>query len=245
MQRIAIAGNTSTGILKLIALAAMVCDHVGAAIFPANMWYRVIGRIAFPLYCWCLVVGICHTRDMKRYFLRMLAAGIISQPLYMLALNHTWQQPNIMLTLALALGALWGVHKQWHGSQLWGPVLAAAAAELLHCDYGWKGVLLPVVMYLLRGNRLALAAGVTAFCAAWNPSGVYVGYLFGIPAFWPKQPDWWSAVMPFLRVQFFAVLSLPFMLIRFPRDFRMPAWLRYGLYPTHLAAIWLVRLLMR
>ena len=39
--------------LKLIACVTMLMDHMGVALFPA-VWLRVIGRIAFPIYCFLL-----------------------------------------------------------------------------------------------------------------------------------------------------------------------------------------------
>ena len=111
MERKAIAGNTATGVLKLIALAFMFIDHSGKMLFPGVMEMRLLGRIAFPVYCWCMVVGFSYTRSVPKYLLRVLAVGVISQPLYMLALNHTWREPNIFLTLLLALWGLWGMRE--------------------------------------------------------------------------------------------------------------------------------------
>ena len=87
MQRV-IDGNHDTTLLKVIAGICMVIDHIGARLFPRIMELRIIGRIAFPLYVWCLVVGACYTRSAWKYALRLLLAGLISQPFYMLGLNH-------------------------------------------------------------------------------------------------------------------------------------------------------------
>lgn len=51
--------------LKIIALATMTTDHIAAAL-PCGQWYlpmRCIGRIAFPIYCFLLAEGFCHTRS--------------------------------------------------------------------------------------------------------------------------------------------------------------------------------------
>ena len=58
-----LAGNTATGALKIIALCFMFMDHAGKMLFPNVPELRVLGRIAFPLYAWCLVVGFHYTRN--------------------------------------------------------------------------------------------------------------------------------------------------------------------------------------
>ena len=55
--------DKKTGTIKLIAIICMIVDHIGVAFFPQHTEFRMIGRIAFPLYAWCLVVGSEHTRS--------------------------------------------------------------------------------------------------------------------------------------------------------------------------------------
>ena len=63
------AGNHDTDLLKVVACVCMIIDHVGAAFFSAPLVseFRVIGRIAFPLYAWCLIIGVERTRSIDRY----------------------------------------------------------------------------------------------------------------------------------------------------------------------------------
>ena len=58
-------------VLKLIAMVSMVFDHVGDNFFPGAAWMRVIGRIAMPIFSFCVAEGFSHTRDPKRYLARM------------------------------------------------------------------------------------------------------------------------------------------------------------------------------
>ncbi len=261
-----LGGNTSTGLLKLIALACMLCDHLGVAIFkhphPAYYDLRVIGRIAFPLYCWCMVVGACRTRSMPKYLLRLGLVFLVSQPLYMLALDHTWNVPNIFLTLIVGLCGIWGLRARKWGSQLWAPVLAIIAAVVLKCDaasYGWKGVLLMMLLYAARGQRKTLAAVMIAFCLFWG-NGSVRNEIFGISlAPLTARTNPFSGIFTtLLQLQSLALLSLPLMIwpdeVRIPiptalqakaqrthlciptrmPSFRMPAWLGYAIYPAHL-----------
>lgn len=86
-KRGAPAGNLSTGFLKLVALVFMFIDHSGKVIFNNCQEMRILGRIAFPIYVWCMIVGFYRTRNVTRYILRVLLVGFISQPLYLLALD--------------------------------------------------------------------------------------------------------------------------------------------------------------
>ena len=81
------AGNLSTGFLKLIALLFMFIDHSGKVFFNNASDMRLLGRIAFPVYVWCMIVGFSRTRSVPRYLLRVLLVGLVSQPFYVLALD--------------------------------------------------------------------------------------------------------------------------------------------------------------
>lgn len=53
--------NRETDLLKLVAIFAMFIDHMGAALFPGVAQMRIIGRIAFPIFCYTLAAGCCYT----------------------------------------------------------------------------------------------------------------------------------------------------------------------------------------
>ena len=119
--------NRDTNLLKLIAMISMLIDHVGKMFFPQYRIMRIIGRLAFPLFGYCVAVGCVYSRNRLKYLTRILLVGLISQPFYAVALAHTtkamyairfadnpvgavlnfyvqsWYTPNIMYTLALAL----------------------------------------------------------------------------------------------------------------------------------------------
>lgn len=235
------AGNTATLWLKIIALCFMFVDHAGKMLFPAIPELRMIGRIAFPIYAWCMVVGSIYTRSMPRYMLRILITGLISQPLYMIALNHTWNQPNIFLTLLLGLGAIWGIkQKQWF-SHIWAPALALILATVLSADYGWKGVLLILLLYAARTSRPAIAAVMIAYAMYWGTAYQPVTSFFGLNLSVKGLPACITGpVLPFLRLEALNIFSLPFILIRFPEDLRIKRWISYAIYPAHLVILWLL-----
>lgn len=238
-----IAGNTATGWLKLAALAFMCVDHTGKMLFPGVPELRLIGRIAFPLYCWCMVVGFHYTRSVPKYLLRILIIGLASQPLYMAALDHTWTQPNVFLTLFIALCALWGLREKWYGSHIWGPLAALILSVVLSCDYGWRGVLLVMLLYAAQESRGGIAAVMIAFCLFWGTTSSQLTSVFGVPLTGLPAPL--SVLLaPWLRLQTMAILALPLMLIRSRSRFHLPAWAGYALYPAHLAVLLLLERLL-
>ncbi len=236
-----LAGNTATTWLKIIALVFMFIDHSGKMLFPSVSEMRILGRIAFPIYVWCMIVGFHYTRSVAKYLLRVLIVGIISQPLYMAALNHTWNQPNVFLTLLLGLCALWGIREKKAGSQFWAPAAALVLAIVLKADYGWKGVMLFMLLYAVQDSRPGITAVMVAFFLFWGSSYGLTKSLFGLEINLNALPDFLSQPLSaFLRMETYALLSLPFILIPFRQDLKIPRWVGYMLYPAHLVLLFVL-----
>ncbi len=230
-----LSGNTNTYLLKVIALVFMCCDHFGKMLLPHVPEMRILGRLAFPIYCWCVVVGVVYTKSHFKYALRLLLVGFISQPLYMLALNHTWKEPNIFLTLALGVLALWGIREKKFLSHIWAPALALVAAVVTGCDYGWKGVLFILLLYGARERKSAITAVMVAFCLFWGSgSNTYVKQFFAVPFVFLNWPYVGTILQPFFHLQGLSLLALPLIIIPIPWRFSLPKWLGYALYPIHL-----------
>ncbi|MBO4470357.1 MAG: hypothetical protein J5841_01275 [Clostridia bacterium] len=233
------AGNTATTWLKIIALVFMFIDHAGKMIFPEIGEMRILGRIAFPIYAWCMVVGFHYTRSVPKYLLRVLAVGLVSQPLYMLALNHTWNQPNIFLTLFLGLCAIWGIREKKACSAVWAPAAALALAIILGADYGWKGVLLFIMLYAVRDSRPGIAAVMVSYALFWGSFYSVTKSLFGLQIDLTVLPGFLSQPLSaVLRMQSYILLALPLILIPFKKDLKLPRWVGYALYPAHLAVLY-------
>lgn len=169
--------------LKLIAIVTMFIDHLAVAglttqtdTYPKLYFaMRLIGRLAFPLFCFLLVEGFSHTRDVKKYALRLLLFAFISEIPFDLVFNRQlfyWQYQNVFFTLftGLVVIALMDHSKHvFHGflrfmvdcSALVAGVLLAEF--LIYSDYGAMGVLAIVFIYIFRqrqGNVVAMAVSV-------------------------------------------------------------------------------------
>ncbi len=73
--------------------------------------------MAFPLFCYCLTVGMLYTHDIKRYLARLGLFALISQPFWILAFNY-WDfwgnltNLNIYFTLFMSLLSVWALRRK-------------------------------------------------------------------------------------------------------------------------------------
>ncbi len=232
-----LAGNMDTSLLKIIALVCMIFDHVGVAYFPDTMEFRIIGRMALPLYAWCLVVGSEYTHNAFKYALRLFVIGVISQPLNMMALDNPWSELNILFLLCLGVLAIAAIRKKWYFSEFWGPALCFFAVLIFNVDYGWKGLAFILLLYAVRKSKGGIAAAYLSFAAVWGMTSYMVTQIFGVPLTFLNGNLFSPILQIFFRLQSMVWLSLPLILIQTHSRLRMPHWLGYGLYPMHLAGL--------
>lgn len=237
-----LAGSLDTSFLKLVAVCAMFVDHIGATLFPTVLEFRVVGRIALPLFAWALVVGCDKTRDIWRYLGRLLALGVVSQPFYMLALGHGWLDLNILFTLSLGVLGVIGIRRRAFFSQYWAPALCLLLSCYLKIDYGWKGVLFVYLLYLARSSRGGMIAVFVGYGLFWGASTQSVTSLLGYPLPWLKSKELTVMLSCFFRIQSMIWLALPLVLRRADSGLRLPKGLMYALYPLHLMLLVLIRL---
>ena len=223
-----IAKNGLTGNqLKLIAMIAMTCDHVGMQLFPQALWLRIIGRLAMPVYAYMIAEGCRHTRNRKKYFLRLFAMGTLCQVVYFAALGSLYQCILITFSLSVLMICLMDAVEQEKNTKNWAKLLAGTIFIFFLCtvlpdllpntdfevDYGLPGVLLPVLIY---------GAGTR-------------GLLLGL----------FLVAMRYGGVQWLAFLAVPLLLAyNGQRGKARIGKLFYWYYPIHLVAIYGISLLL-
>ena len=168
--------------LKIIAMISMVFDHTGDVFSPNVMWPRMIGRLAMPIFSFFIAEGFAHTRDKKKYLVRLGLFALISEIPFDLAFDGRLGlgHQNIMLTFFLAGLALMLFDRIRGGNGSEGeriPVVKtvlgvfavagiAALALLLRADYTVFAVIAVFLFYVLRQKHPLLRSGVgVAFLA--------------------------------------------------------------------------------
>ena len=238
--------NTDTNLLKLIAIIAMLLDHLGARVLTQYSELRIIGRIAFPLFAYCIAVGCTYTRNIGLYAVRMALMAILVQPLYVTAMGHQsmmafdWTKnfyrldmifrhyylpkPSILFTLFTGIVVIWTIRDRRYVLTL---IMTALVWYLRnHLDYGEKGVLLMVLFYVLRERPVCSIAWVAGLMTWW-----------GIPAL---QNRFALSGKMYLSTQFYAIMALPLLCIPFKTGIRINKYFFYVFYPAHLALIYLL-----
>ena len=96
--------------LKIIALITMFIDHLGYAIFNKFSFFNYIGRVAFPIFAFQISEGFHYTKNVKKYFARLLLFAIFSQIPFMLFLSifsTNIYKLNVFFTLFLGLFSIY------------------------------------------------------------------------------------------------------------------------------------------
>lgn len=150
-QNFGISGST----LKLIAIITMLIDHIGGILFPQYIFLRIIGRLAFPIFCFLLVEGFLHTHNVSHYALRLGLFALISEIPFDLAIYHIPFYPyhqNVFFTLFIGLLVLISLKKFQDRPfiQLMAFILGAVLALQCNVDYSVFGIALIVLIYLYR-----------------------------------------------------------------------------------------------
>ena len=145
--------------LKLLAMAAMLVDHMGYLLFPTAMWMRYVGRLAFPIFAFQIAEGWYRTHDREKYTLRLLICAVVSEVPFDLAIGGQLIDPgyqNVLWTFCIAAAALWAMEAM-RRLQIPLPLAALCAGaagyllgEALQSDYFGPGVLTVLVFALCR-----------------------------------------------------------------------------------------------
>ncbi len=218
----------SNNALKIIAMASMLIDHAGLILFPQHQIFRIIGRIAFPIFAYMIAEGCFYTRKRKKYLLMIAGLGIICQLVSTIATGSLYQ--NILITFTLAIITIFAIDNFLKKKNIpsfllmaltvTGVIFVSYVAPIIFeshgfkVDYGIWGVLLPVFVYFSPTKTLKI---------------FFTTLILAIRIFLVS------------KLQLFALLAVPFlMLYNGKRGKLNTKYVFYIFYPAHLTILYLI-----
>lgn len=237
---------TSTA-LHALAMALMLCDHLWATIVPGNDWLTCIGRIAFPIFAFLLVEGYFHTKNLKKYALRLLLCAVISEIPFNLMAGGSVLYPihqNVLWSFLISLGLIhWNERVKAKG--LWLRLVVGIASVAVGyivglvtmIDYLHAGILMTLMFYFLRRKRWWTL--LLQIACMWYINGEMLG---GIG--YPLSIGSWEFFLPRQALAIFALI--PIWLYRGKQGYHAKWWqaVCYAFYPVHLLILGLLARLL-
>ena len=147
----------SAFVLKLIAVISMLFDHSGYLIFGQSSFFNYIGRLAFPIFAFQVAEGYTHTKNLKKYILRLSIFALISQIPYTIFYKVVFNDfgMNVMFTLLFGLITISifdQINQKFVG--LASLFLFSLLAQFLKLDYGAYGVVIIFLFYVFKDNAV-------------------------------------------------------------------------------------------
>lgn len=208
--------------LKLIAMISMAIDHTGAVLFPEATWLRIIGRLAFPIYCFLLVEGFYYTKDVKKYIVRLGVFALISEIPFDLAFYGKIFAPvhqNVFFTLCIGLILIAFLEKNKEETNKTKKVLldilvtflCLLLATILRTDYIFIGVVIILCFYYFRESVVSKIVSIS-----------FINILLG-------------------KTQSFGIFSLLFIFLYNGKKGPGMKYFFYAFYPVHLVILALIK----
>ena len=242
-KNISLSGNA----LKIIAVIAMLVDHIGYMFFPKVQILRIIGRLALPIFAFMVAEGARHTKSKIKYILTLLIFAVASTPGYVLLKGKF--QLCILFTFSISVAIIYTmsyVKKILFGnvSTVKKAVSVIAFLLLVICvyilpryvsiEYGFFGCMLPVLVSACDFSKIdSVPKWIRRFDNRYvSLLLLAVGLIFlgGMK----------------LRTQHYALLSIPILLLYSgQRGSANIKYFFYVFYPLHIIALILIYYVIR
>lgn len=167
--------------LKIIAVIAMIIDYIGyyfQDFIPQGVYtvLRIIGRVAMPIFTYCIVQGFFHTKNFKKYLKRITVLAVVTQVLIsILGIINIYLMPqytisvykhgNILFSFALGLVLLYIIHnkiviKKWDYNKnmilkIFYCIAIIAIYIFIPIDYEFQVILLMVMLYFIEKLKIS------------------------------------------------------------------------------------------
>ncbi|MFA5523409.1 MAG: TraX family protein [Tissierellales bacterium] len=236
----------SANTLKIIAIIAMLIDHIAWAFVPTasllGQIMHMIGRLTAPIMCYFIAEGYHHTHNLKKYAIRLGIFALISHvpfiyfetgklPIYYSNGIHFVFHTSVMYTLFLGLIALIVWNNQKLKNYTKKLLIALICIASLPGDWVFLAVLWILVFGINHGNIKKQMIGFSMVSVILVLNSVISG-INGI---------WWRPI--FQLGVYFAIplLSRYNGKLGYSKNNKWMKWLFYIFYPLHLLIIGLIR----
>lgn len=224
----------------------MLCDHLWATVIPGNDWLTCIGRLAFPIFAFLIVEGYFHTRNFKKYVIRLLIFAVISEIPFNLMSGSRLFYPihqNVLWTFLIAISLI-HMNEKVKTAQSYKRILIGLLSVILGfligllsmVDYYHAGVLTVLAFYFFRGRTWRCYLGQFV-CMVYIHAEMLGGLGYELSVF--GQPF-------FLSQQSFAVLALiPIWLYKGKQGHysKFIQFFNYLFYPVHLLILGVLKMI--
>lgn len=187
--------------LKMIAIVAMLLDHIWINFAYHADWMTLIGRIAFPIFAFQIVEGYFHTKNLKKYISRMILFAFISEIPFNLMISNELLYPyhqNVIFTLLIGLLAITLIDKAkakntkyvYFMIGLIVSFIAIVLGFLSLVDYNGYGVLTILLFFFTRNlkhNKIYQTIGLLFINGMLMAGQVYIIPFFNTTIEIPQQ----------------------------------------------------------
>lgn len=150
--------------LKILALALMITDHIGAVLLPQYRILRYIGRLSFPIYCFLITEGMLYTHNIYKYAGRLFIFAFISEIPFDLAISGKileFGEQNVFFTLFIGLAVIYLAFVLNDSSKGFAVCIVGMLLAVFMCvDYSAYGVLMIYCFYVLRENPFSMTISI-------------------------------------------------------------------------------------
>ena len=212
----------------------MICDHTSNVFIGSFSYLNLIGRIAFPIFAFQLVIGYNNTKDLKKYIIRLLIFACISQIPFMLFLSTYTDKflLNIFFTFLLGILAIYSYDKfknKKYGKLigLLPVILIVLIAYLIKVDYGAFGIILIFIFYFFKNNKPLMCISFYILC--------FIKYL--IYTLIPPTFNFY-----FLITNLCTFLSVFLIILYNGKQGKKIKYFFYIFYPSHLIILYIIKM---
>lgn len=208
--------------LKYLAIAAMLIDHIAYKFVPAGINHEVmrfIGRLTNPIMCYFIAEGYIHTRDLRKYFLRLAVFALISWLPFDLFVYGEWPRAKLGVIFTLMLGLLaicvWDKLRMNFAAKV--AVIAGLCYLSRYGDWRYVNVILPLIFFMFREDALK----------KWTAYYVFTLLMMLRPSFHVYQVG--QLVFPLLMTCYNGESG---------DKSAFHKWIFFVFYPVHLLILW-------